>query len=132
MRPGIIGVLAFVFALLVGVGAPRRAAADAQSSRMFVEWHGSWWAAHAIGRSNDGRTLVHYDGWGRESDEVVGPDRIARPVADGKLFVEWHGSWWPATVIGSERNGALRVHYDGWGNEWDETVDASRVLHLQR
>ena len=98
---------------------------------MFVEWHGSWWAAHAVGRTNDG-TVVHYDGWGSEWDEVVTPARIAHATDDGKLFVSWGGSWWPATIVREQRGGALRVHYDGWGDEWDENVDAQRILHLSR
>ena len=102
-----------------------------QKGAMFVEWHGSWWAAHAVGRTNDG-TVVHYDGWGREWDEVVTPARIAHATDDGKLFVSWGGSWWPATIVREQRGGALRVHYDGWGDEWDENVDAQRILHLSR
>jgi hypothetical protein len=109
---------------------PARIARATNDGKLFVEWHGSWWPAHAIGRTNDGRPVVHYDGWGNEWDEVVTSSRVARPTSDGKLFVEWHRSWWPATVISSEKNGALRVHYDGWGNEWDETVGADRVTHL--
>ena len=111
-------------------------ASDASADRsenagaMFVEWHGSWWAAHAIGRTNDGRAVIHYDGWSSAWDEVVTPARVAHATDDGKLFVSWGGSWWPATIVRQERNGALRVHYDGWGAEWDETVEEGRVLHL--
>ena len=121
---------ALVVALLLCGCSERSAQADTQSARLFVEWHGSWWAAHAIGRTNDGRTVVHYDGWGNEWDEIVTSSRIARTTNDGKLFVEWRGSWWPATLLSTEKNGALRIHYDGWGSEWDETVDATRVVHL--
>lgn len=117
-------------ALLFSGCSEKEAHADSASPQLFVEWHGSWWAAHAIGRTNDGRAVVHYDGWGNEWDEIVTSSRVARPTNDGKLFVEWRGSWWPATILSTEKNGALRVHYDGWGSEWDETVDASRVLHL--
>lgn len=45
---------------------------------------------------------------------------------NAQLFVEWHGSWWPAKVIAREKTGT-RVHYVGWGAEWDESVDATRM-----
>jgi hypothetical protein len=123
-----------VFALIVAFSfAFTCAPASAQmSTPFFVEWHGSWWAAHAIGQTSDGRAVVHYDGWGKEWDEAVDRSRILHATLDGKLFVEWHGSWWAATAIGRTNGGALRVHYDGWGAEWDETVDASRVQRLSR
>lgn len=40
--------------------------------------------------------------------------------------VEWRGSWYPAKVIGVS-NGKYRIHYDGYGNEWDEFVGPSRM-----
>lgn len=129
MRSPFLAALACVVALLAG--SPRAAQAD-RPTALFVEWHGSWWAAHPIGKTNDGRTVVHYDGWGVEWDEVVTSPRIAHATDDGKAFVSWGGSWWPATIVGQERGGALRIHYDGWGTEWDETVDARRIVHLTR
>ena len=123
----------FVVALLFSVIATiaQSAAAQSPNDQLFVEWHGSGWAAHAIGATNDGRAVVHYDGWAKEWDEVVERSRVAHETNDGKTFVEWRGSWWPATIIGRTPQGELRVHYDGWGNEWDETVDASRVRRLR-
>ena len=103
----------------------------ARQAQLFVEWGGSWWAAEAIRRNKDGTVLVHYVGWGAEWDEVVGPSRTRRPVGtNGALFVEWGGSWWAARVLGTERDGSVRVHYLGWGSEWDEAVAPSRLLHL--
>ncbi|MFA7268122.1 MAG: caspase family protein [Sterolibacterium sp.] len=40
--------------------------------------------------------------------------------------VEWHGSWWPARVL-EVRNGKYKIHYDNYGNEWDEFVDQTRI-----
>lgn len=73
MRPSFLGALALAFALLLGTAG--HAQAD-QKTGMFVEWHGSWWAAHSIGSTQDGRTVVHYDGWGNEWDETVDAGRI--------------------------------------------------------
>lgn len=41
--------------------------------------------------------------------------------------VWWHGNLYRATileVLGDER---YRIHYDGFGPEWDETIDISRI-----
>jgi hypothetical protein len=99
-----------------------------------VEWHGSWWKAHVLSVVPDGRAVVHYDGWGAEWDEVVQPSRAQRYApasaaarAGDPLLVEWQGSWWKAHVLGVER-GQLTISYDGYGHEWDETIDRSRAL----
>lgn len=40
--------------------------------------------------------------------------------------VEWRGSWWPAVLV--ERRGDLwLIHYEGYGDEWDETVGPDRI-----
>lgn len=109
-------------------------------AQLFVEWGGSWWAADVLERTKDGRARIHYIDWGSEWDETVDASRIKRrassPGRDGRsgksrLFVEWGGSWWQATILASEGDGRVRIHYDGWGKEWDETVDASRLLRLE-
>ena len=41
-----------------------------------VEWRGRWWPATVLERKTSGRYLVHYDGYGSDWDEVVGPERI--------------------------------------------------------
>jgi hypothetical protein len=46
-----------------------------------VEWHGSWWPAVVLDQRGS-RWLVHYEGYGSDWDEVVGPDRIRERRAD--------------------------------------------------
>src|SRR5438105_700677 len=94
--------------------------APAAQGLLFVEWHGSWWAAQEL-RSDKGRTLVHYLGWSSSWDEEVEPARMRHADPQGHLHVEWGGSYWRATMLSTERDGFVRVHYDGWGQEWDET-----------
>lgn len=46
-----------------------------------------------------------------------------------KVSVEWKGQWWPAKIL-AIGNGKYKVHYDGYGSEWDEFVGPSRVKKL--
>jgi hypothetical protein len=52
-------------------------------------------------------------------------------AADGwapgdRVEVEWRGSWWPAVLV--ERRGQLwLIHYEAYGDEWDEAVAESRI-----
>lgn len=41
--------------------------------------------------------------------------------------VEWRGSWYAATIVAVLDGGQYHIHYDGWGDEWDEAVDALRI-----
>lgn len=47
-----------------------------------VEWRGRWWPATVLERRSSERYLVHYDGYGEEWDEVVGPERIRLRTVD--------------------------------------------------
>jgi hypothetical protein len=40
--------------------------------------------------------------------------------------VEYGGAWYPAVVVSVEAAG-WRIRYDGYGDEWDETVGAERI-----
>lgn len=44
----------------------------------------------------------------------------------GGIQVFWGGSWWDATALES-RGSTTKIHYTGWGSEWDEWVDGSRM-----
>lgn len=45
-----------------------------------------------------------------------------------KVQVEWHGAWYPATVleVGSNK---WKIHYDGYDNSWDEWVEPNRIKY---
>jgi hypothetical protein len=43
-----------------------------------------------------------------------------------RVEARYRNRWWPATIVGEE-GGAWRVHYDGFGEEWDEVVGADRM-----
>jgi hypothetical protein len=43
-----------------------------------------------------------------------------------KVQVSWSGGWYNAKVL-EVGEGNYRVHYEGWGSEWDEWVIPSRM-----
>ena len=44
-----------------------------------------------------------------------------------KITVEWKGSNYPATVTAVAGPSQYKIHYDGYGAEWDEVVGPSRI-----
>ncbi|HKQ71323.1 MAG TPA: hypothetical protein VJT73_18395 [Polyangiaceae bacterium] len=44
-----------------------------------------------------------------------------------RVRVEWHGSVYPATILNVLGDDRYRVHYEGYGNEWDEDITMSRI-----
>lgn len=43
-----------------------------------------------------------------------------------KIEVEWHGTWYPAEVL-AVNGEQCRIHYAGYGSNWDEWVGPERV-----
>jgi hypothetical protein len=107
-------------------------AAPRVGERVEVEWRGKWFRAKSIGADGD-QLLVHYSGFGSDTDEWVGPDRV-RPYypaqfGEGdRVEVEWEkdGKWYPARI---ERGwyGLHKVRYDGFDESSDEWVGPGKV-----
>lgn len=55
--------------------ADPREGGRAEADPVEVEWRGSWWPATLVERRG-ARWLVHYDGYGKDWDEVVTLERI--------------------------------------------------------
>lgn len=51
----------------------------------------------------------------------------SRKVGD-HLMVEWKGSNYPAVIIEVVGGEKYKIHYEGYGNEWDEVVGNDRIL----
>jgi hypothetical protein len=99
----------------------------------FAEWGGSFWLVTVspvkAGASRTGGTFrIHYVGWGNEWDETVGCDRLRRE-GGGELLAEWHGAFYPVTVV-REDSAGTRVHYTGYDDSWDETVPVDRLARI--
>jgi hypothetical protein len=45
---------------------------------VLVEWHGTWYRARVVAVAAD-IVHIHYVGYGHESDEDVGADRLRMP-----------------------------------------------------
>src|SRR5262245_9433905 len=125
---------------------------------VLVEWEGNVYPAMIVGAEGPTKLKGHYDGYDAVWDEVVGRERIkgyvegnvvhpepppkvrqkAMSAAQTNVYkigdrvrVEWHGQMYPATItaiVGQER---YRIHYEGYGNEWDETVGLNRIQPRQ-
>lgn len=67
------------------------------------------------------------------------PEQKAEPVQAGfrvgdAVEVEWQGDWWPAHVTNMSSTFPITyaIHYDGYGDEWDEWVGLDRIRALAR
>ena len=95
-----------------------------------VEEKGVWYRSQILD-GREGEWQIHYIGWEAKYDEWVPAKRIRKPqgisVSGGdKVKVEWKGKWWDAKVMRVEGDFAF-IHYDGYGEEWDEWVTGKRV-----
>lgn len=125
---------------------------------VYVEWEGQEYPAMIVAIEGPSKLKIHYDGYDTIWDEVVSKDRVRRPV-DGPVIspeppakvrakamlaaqtnvykvgdhlrIEFHGHIYPATVIGIVGQERYRVHYDGYGSEWDETIGRERIQQKQ-
>ena len=103
-----------------------QAQAQNTGDKVQVLWNGSWYPA-TVKESKDGQWFVHYDNFDAQWDEWVGQDRIKQAWKKGdKLHVEWKGDWFEASIL-EVGEGKYKVHYEGWGDEWDEWVTPNRM-----
>lgn len=124
----------FIFLLLVAIVAAALFAsapvsACSSGDKAEVLWKGSWYPAHVL-KGKGAECYIHYDGYGSNWDEWVGPDRIkvasARFYEGDAVQVKWKGSWWPAHVL-KAKGGLWKIHYDGYDSSWDEWVGPDRI-----
>ena len=43
------------------------------------------------------------------------------------MQVNYQGKWWPAEIMAVEAGDRYKIHYDGYGANWDETVGTDRL-----
>jgi hypothetical protein len=137
-------IVAALLAVAAFAGSVSDARACAAGDKAQVLWKGTWYPATVL-KAKGAECYIHYDGYGSNWDEWVGPDRIniagsgsgggsgsATPVASSfssgdPVSVLWKGTWYPAKVLTVLGGGRYRIHYDGYDNSWDENVGPSRI-----
>lgn len=144
-------VLAIALAVSVTTGCKRNYGVG---DHVLVEWEGNTYPAMIIAATSPTKYKVHYEGYDDIWDEVVPRNRIkgfvegdvVQPEPPAKVRakalqaaqtnvhklgdrvrVEWHGQMYPAVITGIVGQERYRVHYEGYGSEWDETVGLSRI-----
>jgi hypothetical protein len=121
---------------------------------VLVEWENNVYPAVILEAVSPTKYKVHYDGYDTIWDEVVARERV-RGMVEGNVVhpeppakvrgkalqaaqtnvykmgdrvrVEWHGQTYPAIVTGIVGQERYRIHYEGYGPEWDETVGLARI-----
>jgi hypothetical protein len=121
---------------------------------VLVEWEGGDYPAMVVEIPGPGKVKVHYQGYDEIWDEVVPrsrirgriegpvpipdpPDKVRRTAVEAaktnhfkigdRVKVEFQGHMYPAVVVGIVGPERYRIHYDGYGNEWDENVGRERI-----
>jgi hypothetical protein len=102
--------------------------------KVLVTYQGKTLLADVVVQSGADQWRVHYDGWGPEAAETVGPDRIRRPftgqsahnVGDA-LLVDVNGQALPAKVIALSAADKWVVRFDSYGAQYDQEVGADRI-----
>jgi hypothetical protein len=69
--------------------------------------------------------------WNTRGRAISLPANAIEVTSDTKLavgqevVVEWKGRWYRGQILELRGSGAVRVHYIGWSDKWDEEVDRS-------
>jgi hypothetical protein len=120
---------------------------------VLVEWEKNNYPA-VILESTGPKFKVHYIGYDPIWDEVVPRERV-KGKAEGNIVhpepppkvrakalqaaqtnvykigdrvrVEWHGTMYPAQIVGIVGQERYRIHFEGYGAEWDDTVGLARI-----
>lgn len=93
-------------------------------------WEGQWYKAEVLKKNGD-QAFIHYVGFGDSWDEWIGPTRMRafapKSIKTGTaVSILWKNRRYPGTILGGWY-GLHRVHYDGYGAEWDEWVSPDRL-----
>src|SRR6476620_8215371 len=57
---------------------------------------------------------------------LLGGCRRAHRVGD-HILVDWRGDEYPAVIVAIEGPAKFHVHYDGYSDDWDESIPATRI-----
>jgi hypothetical protein len=124
-------------------GAPAAQGALKPNDEVLVAHRGAFHPAVIVGPGAGGKWRVRYStsAVGNEqslfgSDEEVAEGRVNRAPAPEKgaqyqinqrVFVEWHGLYFPGRVAKVVDKGQYRIRFENFGPEADEVVPARRI-----
>lgn len=121
---------------------------------VWVKWEGDTYPAMITEVPAPGKVRVHFDGfddiWDKDipRSDIVGrvegtatipppPEKVKRTAVEASktnrfkygdtVKVDWHGHIYDAVIIGVVGPERYRVHYKGYGNEWDENIGRDRI-----
>jgi hypothetical protein len=122
--------------------------------KVLVEWEKNNYPAVILESKGPTKFKVHYEGYDPMWDEEVPRERI-KSLVEGKVVhpepplkvrakalqaaqtniykigdrvrVEWHGTMYPSVIVGIVGPERYRIHYEGYGDEWDDTVGLNRI-----
>lgn len=122
---------------------------------VLVEWEGKEYPAVIDEVVSPGKYKIYYDGYDEKWGEVVPRVRIKGYVDEKNVVhpeppakvreqalkaaqtnrykigdavrVEWHGRLYSAQITAIVGREKYRIHYEGYGNEWDENVGLDRI-----
>jgi hypothetical protein len=117
------------------VDGPASAANDFKpGDKVLVTYQGRTLLADVVSQTGPEAWRVHYDGWGPEAAETVGPDRIRRPFVGASghaigeaVIVDVNGQPLPAKVIAASAADRWVVRFDGYGAQYDQEVGVDRI-----
>lgn len=102
--------------------------------KVLVTYQGRVMLADVVMQAGANQWRVHYDGFGPEAAETVGPDRMRRPFAGASghavgesLMIDVNGQPLPAKVIALSAADRWLVRFDSFGPQYDQEVGADRV-----
>lgn len=102
--------------------------------KILVTYQGRTLLADVVMAAGPNQWRVHYDGFGPEAAEVVGPDRIRRPFtgpsghAVGEAVqVDVNGQVVPGKVIAAAAADQWLVRFEAFGPQYDQVVGVDRL-----
>ena len=102
--------------------------------KVLVTYQGRTLLADVVAQAGPEQWRVHYDGWGPEAAELVGPDRVRRPFTGASghavgeaLVVEVSGQALPGKVIAATAADRWLVRFDGYDARYDQEVGVDRI-----
>jgi len=111
----------------------KSAAKFEKGDKVEANWKGTWYKAEVLA-VKDGKYEIHYEGWSDTWNQEVEEDKLRKPEGieysykkDDEVEVQWKEKWYDATILEVEGKDKFKVHYDGWDDQWDESVDGNRI-----